>query len=476
MVLFVDSFGRRKTKKYISRWIGLVSIVISVYVFFNTDASTGYGAYFIVPFLFGILLFLFPILNLLNFSSLGPFLLACTMIIKYCISPLISCLGGYYSWLGVTPSKQNIESAVWITLYEMLTLYFVCYLCERHYKKKKYIVEDDVQLMKRSWIHYFLIIVGFGSFLVVPNAFSDYRFIFNSTNLTNNVFITASGAGVFRTFFILARYSLEILIINYLYKRNEKVPNIIYSLLAFAVVLLNSIYVSNLSRIQILVPLIIGMTLCMTFFHRKKERRAIVLAAILIGGSFVVLLSFLKFFGEGRGDVLNASSFKWWGDTLNMYFSGIKETAIGFKSTSYVNLAFGWNRLPLIFNDLFSGVSLLSNLSDISHTSTILYNYVYFGSTVSTGQIPPNIIEGVYYFGVVLSPIVPAFFTWLAYRLSYLARMKKMLDIKFVYYYATVWAGLILMINFNMIVANIINVALFYLVFVLIGKKFKFKR
>ena len=141
---------------------------------------------------------------------------------------------------------------------------------QSEYKAKSFKIENNIAEINDNWGHVSLVIIGAASFVLVPSAFADYRFIFDNTNLSENIFITAAGAGVFKTFFIVGRYSLVILLINFFYKRYKKTPSALYAILSFLVVLLNCIYVQNLSRINILIPLMIGLAICAQFFPRKS--------------------------------------------------------------------------------------------------------------------------------------------------------------------------------------------------------------
>lgn len=469
---------KKRLNNRISRCVGIVSVLVGLFVLVNTKSGTGYELYWIIPTVWGLLCFFDPVLCFIDTSNIGPFVFTYTMLIKYCISPIVSCLGEYSSWLGTPPGTDNLQKAVLLTIYESIVLYVVSHYCNKNYSRKIRKIENSelitAEPMKRTWVHYFLVIVGFLSFVLVPAAFADYRFIFNGNDLSNNIFINIPGAGVFKTFFIVGRYSLVLLLVNRFYKKYLESKSLKYVVMSFSVILLNCVYVQNLSRINILIPLLLGIALCVQFFPRKKDRIAVLTLSASLGVLFLVVLSFFKFFGEGRGDVANMTSLPWWGDTLNMYFTGIKETAIGYKSLSYIDSIFGWNRIPLFINDFFCNISLLSNFSDVSKCSVVLYNYIYYGAHY-TGQIPPNTIEGVYYFGNVLAPVLPTVFVYLAYKFSYIAKRKFKIDEKFIYLYAALWSGLILMINYNMIVANIINISLFYAVFIFVNRRARLK-
>ena len=469
---------KKRLSKRISRCVGIVSVIVGLFMLVNTKSGTGYEFYWIIPTIWGLLCIVDPVLCFTDISNIGPFVLTYTMLIKYCISPIISCLGEYSSWLGTPPGIDNLQKAILLTIYELIVLYIVVHNCNRKYSRKIQKIENCESMiaepMKRTWVHYFLVIAGFLSFILVPAAFADYRFIFNGNDLSNNIFINMAGAGVFKTFFIVGRYSLVLLLINRFYIKYQEKKSLIYVIMSFSVILLNCIYVQNLSRINILIPLLLGIALCVQFFPRKKDRIAVLTLSASLGVLFLVVLSFFKFFGEGRGDIINMTSLSWWGDTLNMYFTGIKETAIGYKSLSYIDSIFGWNRIPLLINDFFCNISLLSNFSNVSQCSVVLYNYVYYGAHF-TGQIPPNTIEGVYYFGSILAPALPAIFVSLSYKFSYIAKRKFRIDEKFIYLYASIWAGLILMINYNMIVANIVNISLFFAIFIVINRRVRLK-
>ena len=280
-----------------------------------------------------------------------------------------------------------------------------------------------------------------------------------------------AGSGIYKTLFTFARYSLVLVIVDFFYKRNLKRDSAINIIGAFIPTLLNCLYVSNLSRIGIFAPLLSCAFLIIILFNTPKARKTILYGIGTIGLLFIIYLSFVKFFGEGRGDTSNATSWLWWGDTLNMYFTGIKETAIGIKAKSLINETYGLNRIALMFNDCFSNVSFISNLTNHDINSNKLYNIVYFGGNISVSQICPNICEGIYYFGTALSVVWPALFVYLSHLFSYKSHEKEYIDLKFIYIYSAIYCGMILMLNSAMIVCNIINISVLYAVVAFINKK-----
>lgn len=344
--------------------LGLLSIGIAFYVAMFTKTDTGYEWYFLIPGVFGFLLLIVRPLSFTDTGSIGPLILNYTMVIKYSISPLVSCLGGYHSWLGRYPGEDNINKAILITFYEMIVLFFEnVYLTKKYRRKQINNVEISKPLRGRV-VHCVIIVLGFAILFAMPSAFMDYRFLFDQTDLATTIRVDFAGSGIYKTLFTFARYSLVLVIVDFFYKRNLKRDSAINIIGAFIPTLLNCLYVSNLSRIGIFAPLLSCAFLIIILFNTPKARKTILYGIGTIGLLFIIYLSFVKFFGEGRGDTSNATSWLWWGDTLNMYFTGIKETAIGIKAKSLINETYGLNRIALMFNDCFSNVSFISNLTN----------------------------------------------------------------------------------------------------------------
>lgn len=254
-------------ERWASMLLGAFSIFVSIFVYFGTNHSSGYATYFIIPLLFGILLIAAPSLVLADATLMGPMVLSYTMVIKYIISPLLSCIAGYKSTWGIYPSVESLRAAIILTVYEMLAIYVVFFCCRRFAKKKDFIRSVEKKSLDNKWMHVALIVVGFAVIFASPSSFSDCRFLFDTTDIEENVILTASGTGIYKTLFTFARYSLVILVINhYLVKyRVNKASR--FAVYAFLFSMLNCLYIQNLSRIAVLVPILTGLYLCYTFFR-----------------------------------------------------------------------------------------------------------------------------------------------------------------------------------------------------------------
>ncbi|WNR43510.1 hypothetical protein [Paenibacillus roseipurpureus] len=456
--------------------IAFISFAISIYVLNNSEFFPGYSVYFIVPFGFSILMILCTNIDFTNFKMIGPFIFNMSMVIKYSLLPLIACISQYYSRFGVTPSADNIRSAIFLTFYEMIVLCIFGNYLSKTYKRKSNKVDQNNKPLRSYFIFNIVILLGILVAVFIPEAIADYRFLFNQDDLATNIKVNFPLSGLFSTVVIFARYCLVLIVINSCFKRNRKqfsYMNIVISIIAVSV---NALIVSNLSRVGLICPFITFMVLLLFLYPGKRERKAIlfVMSGIITIG--LIYLTGVKFFGEGRGEVSDSTNILFWGDTINMYFMGVKETAIGIMAVDTIDVTYGFFRIFLLLNDVFSNVGGISNFTVSSINSTTLYNLVYFGSNISVSQIVPNICEGTYYFGGLFAPIWPCIFLYLAYKFSYKIYEQIYIDKRFVYIFASVYCGMLLMLNTSMIIYAIVNVSFLFAVVSKINRIILFKK
>ena len=457
-------------KNYFIKFIlFFLSSFISLYMFINTDIDSGYGFYFIVPFTFGVLNVFCTKINYFNLKFPGMLVLNFTMLIKYLLTPFIMCLGNYYSWLGTMPSNENIHISILLIIVEMISIFTLSnYLNFKQIHNE--FKENTTMELKHNLCHFIFIILGFSSLFIIPAAFDDYHFIWDLSNIAETVKVDFDLAGIFKTLFIFARYSLILLIINYFYKRNLKKQSKINIIMSIFPIIINCIYISNLSRINIAVPVFVFSCLIYFLFNDASDRKFITKFLIITLITSTVFMSAIKFFGNGRGNEGNETNIAWWGDTLNMYFSGPKETAIAISTSELVKKIYGYNRLYLMYNDAFSNVIGLSNTTN-KMDSTALFNIMYFSREGVRCQIVPNIAEGYLYFGPVLYFLWPLIFVYLCYFYDKKFKEVSTLDLKFAYLYSSIYCGMVLMLNSSMLISNMINVTLLFTILSVLNDK-----
>lgn len=467
-----NSIYKMKLNRLISYIISSISFGVAIFIFINSSSIAGYEYYFLVPLCFSMLCILCRNNNYVNMMMVGPFIINITMVIRYVILPFVACLGGYYYIIGRAPGSSDIEDAIFLTLYEMVIVCLYSNYLSGKYSVGKFDWINNNKQFKSGWLYLLIVLLGIITVVLIPEAVEDQRFILNQADLQNTVIVNFPLAGLFKTVVNFARYCAVLLIINACYKRELNKPSIFNIIISFGVILLNTLYISNLSRFSLVIPLIVFTVILLYLYNAPNQRKFIMgifASAFLIALSYT---SFLKFFGEGRGDEDNAMDMSWWGDTLNAYFMGIKEMAIGLNNLYLIDSVYGGNGILLLLNDSFSNISALSGLTISSITSTQLYNLTYFGSTLSNSHIVPNICNGVYYFGYIFSPIWTCIFIFLAHWFSRKIYTNDRLDRKFAYIYAAIWSGTVFMVNGSMIISNIVNVSLLFLLMTRINRIF----
>ena len=251
---------------------------ISIFMLLNTNTSSGYEYYFIIPFVYGVLNVALKSINYTNFKNIGPTIFNYTMVLKYVLTPFIMCIGNYSSYSGIMPSNTYIRLAIWLILLEMVAL---CIFNSLFYKRiylKNDIAEkkEKIEHLDRKIIYFFVMSLGVLVILFIPQTIEDYRLIFNNSNLAETIKIEFPMSGLFRTIVLFARYIIVLLVIDYFYKRNEKKKSKWNIILSFLPVILNCMVVSNLSRINILVPIVTFSVLIMNLYNSKKEQKLII--------------------------------------------------------------------------------------------------------------------------------------------------------------------------------------------------------
>lgn len=440
------------------------------FVVWSNTKTSGYEWYFIVPLLFSVYSISDRGIYERAYNNIGFAIFFLTAVFRYLLTPLIAALSGYSTLFGVTPSSQDYKEAVGLIIYEEIAVFaLLYYLKKKYYKRKDYLTNttEMSQGIGRKPLFVFMCLLAVLTVLAFPQMFANIHFAGNLSDidLSETIVVDVPFAGVFTEILSLGRLLGVLLIMDYLWRRSKKTKAYKMAILvSVAVIMLNASFVTNLSRFGIIVPIISYTYLLMSLYRRQKGLIVTTMFSIVLG--VVVVMSAVKFFSEDR----NASNYEsndvnFWGDTMQMYFMGVKETAVGVRAEGQVDLVYPGNKLLLFLNDTFSNVIGLSNFTASRVNTVHLYNYVYFPRGTSVSQIPPNIINGLYYFGRWAAPLYTLFFVYMFAFLDYKARhCKRMVD-KFALLYGALYCSLCMMINGAMLCSFLVNDTLILLLY-----------
>lgn len=456
-------------KFIVNKILPFVGFFVAFAVWSNTKVS-GYEYYFIVPLLFSIYVFLDRDIYERAYNNIGFAIFFLTAVFRYLLTPLITSLSGYSILIGVTPSSREFGEAVWLIIYEEIAVFaLLFFLKKKYYGRKDYLTNtiEMTQGVGRKPLFIIMCLLAVLTVLAFPQMFANIHFVGNLSDmdLSETIVVDIPFAGIFTEILSLGRLLGVLLIIDYLWRKSRKTGA--YKMAIFvsiAVIMLNASFVTNLSRFGIIVPIISYTYLLMSLYRRQKGLIISIMFSVVLG--VVVVMSAVKFFSEDR----NASNYEsndvnFWGDTMQMYFMGVKETAVGVRAEDQVDLVYSGNKFLLFLNDTFSNVIGLSNFM-ASHINTVhLYNYVYFPRGTSVSQIPPNVINGLYYFGCWAAPLYTLFFVYMFAFLDYKARHCKRIVDKFALLYGALYCSLCMMINGAMLCSFLVNDTLILLLY-----------
>lgn len=447
--------------------------IIGFFVSFTLCTSSnkeGYEYYYIIPLIFAVYILIDRDIYERAFANVGFAIFFLTGCLRYFLTPFVACISNYPVLIGMTPSAAEYHEAIYLLIYEELTIlfFFFFFLRKRYYKIKEYkqrvVIVDTIankSLLKLMCALAVLAVIAF------PQMFTSIHFAgdLSSIDLTETIRNDIPFAGIFTETLSLGRLFAVLLIIDYLYKQSRNSGSYKFAIfVSIGAIFLNASFVTNLSRFGIIVPIISYTYLLMNLYRRQRGLIVSTMFTAII--SIVVVMSAIKFFSEDRNTAnYESNDATFWGETLQEYFMGVKETAVGVHARPQVNKIYSDNKIFLFFNDVFSNVIGLSNFTYPPLNTVSLYNFVYFPRVNAVCQIPPNIINGLYYFGRWLAPLFTMFFIYMFSFLDYKARKTKNMVYKFALLYGALYCGLCMMINGAMLCSFLVNDTLIILIY-----------
>lgn len=456
-------------KYFVQYMLPIIGFLVSFILSTNSNQD-GYEWYFVIPLIFSIYILIDKEIYERIFANVGFAIFFLTACFRYLLTPLVACSSNYSVLFGMIPSAEEYREAVNLLIYEEIAilLFFFFFLRKKYYKRSEYkqkIVFVDT-ISKKSLL-ILMCILALLTVIVFPQMFANIHFAGNlsSTDLAETIVIDVPFAGIFTEILSLGRFFAVLLIIDYLYKKSRKKGSYKFAIfVSMGVIFLNASFVTNLSRFGIVVPIISYTYLLMSLY--RKQKRMIVTTMFAAVVSVVVVMSAIKFFSEDRNSAnYESNDITFWGETLQTYFMGVKETAVGIHAESQVDMVYPDNKVFLFFNDIFSNVIGLSNFTYSPLNTVHLYNYVYFPRVKSVSQIPPNIINGMYYFSRLGAPLFTLFFIFMFSFLDFKARKTQNMMYKFALLYGALYSGLCMMINGSMLCASLVNDTLIILLY-----------
>lgn len=431
--------------------------------------NTDYSLLFFEPLLFGICYHFNKTLKQKKFTHIALAILFVTSLVKYVITPFVYFLANY-PIVEMMLGKGYLGKAIILQCYEEVCFFIVLrYAANKFYSKEvteKSSIKKHIYAQRHNPFLVFFVIVAIAIIVTTPSMISRYHFIGSLVGNEESNIVEMKGTGGLALLIGTGRYFLILLLLAYVYNR-RKIHGTTDVILSIGIVALNSLVVYDFSRLGIIIPAVTFIYL-ITLLYPQYRKKIIVFSTMAIGIS-IVYVSVLKMFSEFRGgNIENTSDIQYWAKTLQVYFQGTSDVAVGLIASKKAVL----DPIMSFFNDCISNVAVLSHFSVEKYTSLYIFNCTRSGG-ISFDKILPNICAGYNYLGAIGAPVIVCICTYFGVKLDSMSRKVRDINYKFIFIFASITLALCHMMYYTMIISNLVNSALIMLIVLRLNKLFK---
>ncbi len=379
----------------------LSAFIVTIILFFNNDFSN-YWMINLLPLSFvSVLLINSNILTKIT-SNVSVLLIVGCYYMRMVILPIFYVLSDYSSFTLDANYILYITKAGLLMIYEFFAIMFFSniYLkrCEKKETEIKKLNMDSVckkrKILYKIVIILIIVLVGF---LFYPQFKSYFRLIFNddltaiNTHNANFKIMKSTIPGVIYRIIVFFINILQVLIPIALIKKIYTLKigsgkKFIFSLLIIPIIV-------SICTPDTATSFIIALTIIIMLIQLYPERKKVLFIGALSVG--IPILFYALFIKTGVNSATNGVS-----SVLQAYFSGISNIATSFLMPNIPNI-------KMLFNDILTSIPFLNYFFQNYTTTAQLFNYSLYGMVGSHSQIIPMISQSLYYFGVVLAPLIP---------------------------------------------------------------------
>lgn len=433
------------------RWLwlypALAALAASPYILIKTGLShePGYPFYFLIPACYGGFMLLTRAMRTYC-ARPSLFFMNIFMFIRYVAVPVLVAAFSAYSGRGVAVSVGNLEEAVWLTLYELATLFLgIAMLAplllkdphpELHFK--------TFRPARGQLITPLVILAGMLLLLANKDLADNFHFFLNAVAAPvepalKNVSSRGEGGGPVFMLASCAKLLLSLYIINGCKARYDQTGSFRHVLMAMVAFLPNLLFTIQTSRNSIVIPSVAGVLLFNVLFPAHRKRTAMLMLSAIL--AIFVYITLHKNFNADQDHQEVAFNPLEFAATLQGYGSTTRNLAFAIRtqerSGSFMNF-------PLLCNDLLDNVPGLSRFAVKGRTSTALFNGTYYGEVSSLDQILPLVGQGYIHWGFLLAPIYSLPCVWFLLFLDKLALQEYRPEVFFlltmaIFKFSSVW-------------------------------------
>lgn len=389
-------YFKNKLDILISSIIFIISIVISLYIAYNTE-HPGYQYLYLLPLLYGIsyVLFMSPIRGRLN--NIYIYVFIAVSFARYVILPLLITVNKYYGGRSSSPPMdESFRLAIYLMSYEMIIIFIFSFIVFRKYKAPK----NNGYIEYPNSIFVYIIAIGFALSLslIFPESLSSFSFLKISDefkDIGEATFLIT----LISYLLITIKFLIFLLIISFFKKRYEKSNNNIFVLLSLLVVLFNiTIFFGN-NRADYIITTLASILLFFKLYPKFIKRSIIpfVIMTIIVT-SFINENRNVTTLTGGNDFLLDLTG------TLQVYLAGPYNVAISIEAAKLNEEERNVFHLSHEILRPVIGLNVILKQFDIKSTSNYFNERIFFSDHMS--QIVPMIGQGYFYLGFIMSPLI----------------------------------------------------------------------
>ena len=419
-----------------------VSFIVIIVVGFDENPAQGYRLLWLLPlsFCLAIGLSIGVIRNIM--SNLGVAILVVGYFIRYVITPFLLALGNYRIVFIHLVTGDHIENAIYLMLYEILVVFLFMGLYSQAVSNR--IARETIDSANNSGdkgVHLLLllcVIFCICLLVIVPEVLNSFTWIFSSSDqiakIRYEIFdvvprgtIKRVAVSLFIFGFNIIRYFIPVYLLRVFNKKHSWIrywASFVICFLPFLAI--------NESNVQPFIGLIINVVMMTELYPGRKKHiltvvslAGLTLLSLVLVAKILLLASWQK--TSGIASVALA---------FNAYFPGVGNVA----AMENVPEVPKWN---MLLGDLFATIPFRNSLFPSYAQNSITLTQMYNLANGTRGSIVPCISGSKYYLGNALAPVVPAFVSCLAIKVSRKAKQETSYWMIFYYVLLTVRIALI---------------------------------
>lgn len=437
----------------------IISAFIISFVIMVTVKGQPYANIFLLPLSYSIIEMIFNRRVRKKASYTGGFLYQFALIIiyiRFVLTPLsIAITGDFYAQyrgMIVQTSNSSIQLAIFLMIFELVSVYITLYFARIYYSKKNdSSISNNTETIKNKVVLLlFLFIVVPIILLIEPGLIFPSDLFIIGEEFTK-VELDVAYSGILSILSQMVRPIFFLVLMSELKKKYLKNNKKIYSWLSFLVIALFIGMYTGTTRWEFVFAGIIGIYLFKSLYIKIPKTLLLSMIILIIMGFFSISIYKFSWAVQSSVNPIRDITFEMF-NMLQDYFSGPRSVAnaIDMKN-AYTNQI----RMTTFLNDFFGSIPVISRYIDQSNRLNAYFNIFHYRPVGHTPLIVPMLGVGYTYF-----MIFPTIFTiicyWLVIKFDYMLKKSKTLEYKYLYLYPGLYLAMAMGFNTQIIFTTII--------------------